>query len=133
MEARNEKAIENWLLDIESGALCLPSFQRWQVWKPQNVCRLFKTLILDEETPVGIFLVLPTKQSKPLFPPRTIIDGSKPKPDSCNALLLDGQQRLSALWHALHDTDDEECRYYVEFNDQFKINEIKIVKKNRKL
>ena len=130
MKAKNKKAIGNWLLDIESEALCLPNFQRQEVWIPKNVCKLFETLILRNGTPIGVFLTLPTNQSKPLFPPRSIIDGSKPPHGVCNTLLLDGQQRLSTLWKALHDTDREEYRYYVEFNDQFEIKKIKEMKKD---
>ena len=133
MDAKNEKAIGNWLLDIESDTLCLPNFQRWGVWKSQNVCQFLKTLILYDKSPVGIFLVLPTNKSAPLFVPRKITDGLEPQPGVCNAFLLDGQQRLSALWNALHDTDEEDYRYYVEFNDQFEIKDIKDRKKDTKV
>lgn len=130
MEARNDKAIGNWLLDIESGALGLPRFQRLEVWKKQKVCQFLKTLIVDSETPVGVFLILPTDSSKPAFPPRTI-GGSILQPGVCETLLLDGQQRLSALWRALHDTD-EEFGYYVQFNNKFEVDDIKAVNKEAK-
>lgn len=132
MEAKNEKAIGNWLLDVEGETLCLPNFQRWGVWKPSNICKFFKTLIVYDKSPVGIFLVLPTNKSAPLFVPRKITDGLKPQTGVCNAFLLDGQQRLSALWKAFHDADEEEYRYYIEFNDQFEIKDVKERKKDTK-
>ncbi|MCY4030737.1 MAG: DUF262 domain-containing protein [Hyphomicrobiales bacterium] len=130
MKAKNDKAIGNWLSDIEDGVLCLPRFQRFEVWKKEMICRFLKTLISDSGTPVGIFLVLSTDSSKQAFSIRTI-GGAPSRSKSCSILLLDGQQRLSALWRALHDTD-EGFRYFAEFNDQFKIEEIRAVKKDSK-
>lgn len=130
MIAKNDKAIGNWLADIEDGFLCLPRFQRLEVWKERMVCQFLKTLISDIKTPVGIFLVLKTSSSKPAFPLRTI-GGARSPSKKCNALLLDGQQRLSALWRALHDKD-EKFRYFAEFNNQFKIEAIRAVKRDSK-
>ena len=130
MEANNTKSIGNWLADIHDETLCLPRFQRKVVWNKQKICRFLKTLILDSNTPVGIFLVLSTDPTQPAFPPRAI-DESTPVPGVCNSLLLDGQQRLSALWKALRD-EDEESRFYVQFNAQFEINDVKAVGKNAK-
>ena len=130
MEANNTKSIGNWLAHIDDGSLCLPRFQREQVWSKQEICKFFETLILNSETPVGVFLVLPTDPSNPAFPPRTI-DGPISRSGTCNSLLLDGQQRLSALWKVLHD-EDEEFRYYIQFNDQFEIEHVKAIRKNTK-
>lgn len=130
MKPNIDKAIGNWLLDIEDGTLCLPRFQREQVWNKQKNCKFLETLILHSKTPVGVFLVLPTDPSTPKFPPRGI-DGRAAQSGVCNSLLLDGQQRLSALWQALCDTD-EEFEYYIHFNDQFKVKGIRTVGKNAK-
>ena len=123
MKANNNKAIGNWLRDIEDGTLCLPRFQRRQVWSKQKVCQFLETLILDTKTPVGVFLVLSTDPSDPAFPPRTIQETFS-KSETCNSLLLDGQQRLSALWKALNDEDDD-FRYYIQFNNQFRVEGVK--------
>ena len=114
MKANNGKAIGNWLSDIKNESLCLPRFQRKQVWKKQKVCQFLETLILNTGSPIGVFLVLSTDPSDPAFPPRTI-QGTISHPGSCRSLLLDGQQRLSALWKALNDED--EFRYYIQFNN----------------
>lgn len=123
MKANNNKAIGNWLLDIEGETLCLPRFQRRQVWSKQKICQFLETLILDTKTPVGVLLVLSTDPSDPAFPPRTI-QGPISELGACNSLLLDGQQRLSALWKALNDEDDN-FRYYIQFNNQFKVESVK--------
>ena len=132
MEAMNDKAIGNWLRLLKTEALCLPRFQRKQVWKNKNICQFLKTLLLDGETPVGVFLVLSTEPSKPAFPyPRTI-SGSIPRPGACNLLLLDGQQRLSALWKVFND-ENEDYRYYIQFNDNFEIEGVKAIRKHTKI
>lgn len=131
MKAMNDKAIGNWFRLLKTEALCLPRFQRRQVWKNKNICKFLKTLLLDSETPVGVFLVLSTEPSKPAFPyPRTI-SNSTPQPGACNLLLLDGQQRLSALWKVFHD-GNEDYRYYIQFNDRFEIEDVKAIRKRTK-
>ncbi|MCY4038633.1 MAG: DUF262 domain-containing protein [Hyphomicrobiales bacterium] len=119
MQACNNKTIGDWLSDIKNKSLCLPRFQRKQVWSKDNVIQFLKTLVSSYETPVGMFLVLTTNPSNPAFPIRTI-DGSDARSAYCDSLLLDGQQRLSALWKALHD-EDKKFRYYFRFNEQFEI------------
>lgn len=118
MKANNGKAIGNWLSEIENESLCLPRFQRKQIWTKQKVCQFLETLILNTASPIGVFLVLSTDPSDPAFPPRTI-QGTISQPGNCRSLLLDGQQRLSALWKALSDKGD--FRYYIQFNSEFKI------------
>ena len=134
MKANNNKAIGNWLRDIEDETLCLPRFQRKRVWSEQKVCQFLKTLVLNTKTPVGVFLVLPTDPSNPAFPPRTI-QGVISDSCACNSLLLDGQQRLSALWKALNDekapdNEEKDCRYYIQFNNQFEIEDVKSASKS---
>ena len=134
MKANNNKAIGNWLQNIEDETLCLPRFQRRRVWSKQKVCQFLKTLILDTKTPVGVFLVLSTDPSNPAFPPRTI-QGPISESGACNSLLLDGQQRLSALWKALNDekalnNEEKDFRYYIQFNNQFEIENVKSVSKS---
>lgn len=131
MEANNKKAIGNWLSDIDDGSLCLPRFQREQVWKKKEICEFITTLILEPDTPVGTFLVLATDPSNPLFPPRSI-DGSRVNSPTCHSLLLDGQQRLSALWKVLHDKDDD-FSYYVKYNMDFHVECVIGIRKTTKI
>lgn len=131
MEANNRKKIGGWLADVESGTLCLPRFQRKSVWKPNLAVDLLKTIILNEELPIGIFLILETDSKNPTFPPRHI-DGSPEKVSNCRELLLDGQQRITALWKALNDMD-EDYIYYAEFcEEKYKIKDIKKYNRNNK-
>ena len=126
MEACNGKTIGHWLNDVEDSRLCLPRFQRKLVWKPKMVKNLLESIILKPDMPVGMFLVLETGSENPPFPPRNI-KGTPDKTGMCRELLLDGQQRLTALWKALHKLDggDNDYRYYAEFNeDSWKIQKI---------
>ena len=107
------RTIRLWLSRIDERALCLPRFQRDYVWETKHITGLLETIILKESIPIGVFLVLETDSDKPVFTPRHI-DG-EPVQSTCRELLLDGQQRLTALWEALHDKS--EYRYYVEFDD----------------
>ena len=127
METENSKAIGNWLSEIDGETLCLPRFQRKDVWKWKEVKKFLKTLLLETETPVGVFLVLSCDPSKSTFHPR-MMDGSVSKFKTCNSLLLDGQQRLLTLWKTVCDRD-EKYRYYIKFDDKFNVEDIIRVRK----
>ena len=132
MKATNSNAIGNWLSHIEDGSLCLPRFQRENVWTRKKVCQFLETLIIDTNSPIGVLLVLSTDPTDTAFPPRTI-DGTISEAGVCDKLLLDGQQRLTALWEALIDSDSEDGdRYYVVFNANYKVTDVKGVKKATK-
>lgn len=122
MQAENSKAIGNWLSEIDGETLCLPRFQREDVWDLKKIKKFLKTLLLGTETPVGVFLVLSCDPSKPTFHPR-MIDGSGSKFKTCSSLLLDGQQRLLTLWKTLCDKD-EKYRYYIKFDDKFNVEDV---------
>ena len=50
-----------------------------------------------------------------IFKTRNIEGAPDVGEESCREFLLDGQQRLTALWKSLNDKDDD-CTYYVEFS-----------------
>ena len=131
MRADNEKTIGNWLGEIESGHLCLPRFQRKPekkpIWNGKKVCEFLKTLVLNTETPVGVFLTLSNDPTKSKFHPR-MMDSSISQSKTCGFLLLDGQQRLLALWKTICDKD-EKYRYYIKFDSEFNIKDIAMARK----
>ena len=105
--------IEEWLDLVQKGSVQLPDFQRDVVWNYQKVVGFLNAAL--QGRPVGCLLVLKTKPHERLpFDPRPIEGSSIPQDADCEYLILDGQQRITALWRALRDTD-EERRYFITY------------------
>ncbi|WP_350354575.1 GmrSD restriction endonuclease domain-containing protein [Corynebacterium aquatimens] len=81
----------------ERGELQLPDFQREYIWDVDRIRTLITSVLRGY--PVGSFLALDTRNSPVRFRPRPLagldIGGAEP-----GLLLLDGQQRLTSLYHA---------------------------------
>jgi hypothetical protein len=98
MEARNKK-IEDWFSMIKQGQIVLPRFQRHEAWRYSQVVGLLENILRDPPLPIGALLTLEVGDEE-LFHSRPIVGG--PKPQSKPAMhLLDGQQRMTALWRSL--------------------------------
>ncbi len=103
------RKVMDWLKMADAGELVLPSFQRSYVWDPPRVANYLVALL--ERKPTGTFLIL--EADDPIqFSSRRLLgcrnDGSVGKP---RELVLDGQQRLTALWGALRG--NKEKRYFI--------------------
>jgi len=109
MEARS-KTIEAWFSMIEQGQIKLPRFQRHEAWRPQQIAGLFENILKNPSLPVGVLLILEVGD-KELFKSRSII-GAPELPDRPQMHLLDGQQRMTALWRALNN-DYNDLRVFV--------------------
>ena len=86
------------------GKLALPDFQREFVWSREEVADLLRSVL--RQYFIGSFLLLQSDPQRPPFAP-VFLRGAKsnlkvPEPD---LLVLDGQQRLSALLYALSAPD----------------------------
>lgn len=113
MEARNRKLVD-WYGKIKRGEIKLPRFQRFEAWDRHRICSLIQTVIHD--LPLGITLVLEVDNEN--FVSRFL----ETAPTESNRVLehlLDGQQRLTALWRALYNNYDWET-YFVYF-EQFDV------------
>ena len=125
MQAEN-KAIESWLGDINRGVVRLPRFQRDEAWNHNNVKKFLETVILHE-WPFGVLLTLAVDPDKQPFETRhlagTVSDKSSEK---CTSHLLDGQQRLTALWKALNDAYEDRVYLvkFIEENGEYKADSI---------
>lgn len=98
MEARNKK-VEDWFAMIKQGQIVLPRFQRHEAWRPAQVVGLLENILRDPPLPIGALLTLEVGD-KELFHSRPIVGA--PAPQSKPQLhLLDGQQRMTALWRSL--------------------------------
>ena len=98
MDARN-RSIPDWFDRIRTGQVLLPRFQRHLAWSHAEVGALLEAVL--RSLPAGAVLVLEVGDHEP-FVSRPMIGAPTPS-ERCNEHLLDGQQRLTALWRTLHD------------------------------
>ena len=100
MEAR-AKTIGGWFEMIRDGSLTLPRFQRFVAWRPSQDKAVMKNILRKPSLPIGALLVLEVG-SKELFRSRPISGAPKSK-GKAQMNLLDGQQRMTAIWRSLND------------------------------
>ena len=98
MEARNRKT-KDWLSRVRTRQIALPRFQREEAWGPNLVADVLTNVVRD--LPIGSTLVLEVGDRLP-FVSREIV-GAPKEGEKVSELLLDGQQRLTALWRSLND------------------------------
>lgn len=97
------RTIEDWFQLVRSGSLKLPRFQRHEAWDRSTVVGLLETVFRG--LPAGAALVLNVGEPEP-FISRHLV--TAPKVDGhVTEHLLDGQQRLTALWRSLYGTYDD--------------------------
>ena len=91
------------LQKIENGELKLPRFQRHQAWDRRRIASLLDTVV--QNLPLGVTLLL--NVDKEQFISRYLV--TAPQTGArVTEHLLDGQQRLTALWRALHNNYESE-------------------------
>ncbi|MCP1169016.1 DUF262 domain-containing protein [Limimaricola litoreus] len=99
MEARN-RTIEDWFAWIRDGHIVLPRFQRFEAWGWWQVEGILENILRKPALPVGALLTLEVGEEAP-FHARPI--SGAPEPEGRPGYhLLDGQQRLTALWRSLN-------------------------------
>jgi hypothetical protein len=99
------KQIRHWIPIIEQGQIRLPRFQRHEAWKPNQIIGLLENVLRDPPLPIGSLLVLEVGSEEP-FHSRPIVGAPQPT-ERATMHLLDGQQRLTALWRSLTGNYDE--------------------------
>lgn len=114
MEPR-QKTIEQWFSVIETGGMKLPRFQRGEAWRHNQIVGLFENVLRKPPLPVGTLLTLDVG-SRERFKSRPIV-GAPDKGEKPNLHLLDGQQRMTALWRALTD-DYDDLTIFVSLRDR---------------
>lgn len=92
------------LQKIKSGAIQLPDFQRNWVWEDEDISKLLESISCAY--PIGSIMLLQTGKNGMLFSPR-LINGLKlnTEPPVPELLILDGQQRLTALFQSIISKD----------------------------
>lgn len=93
-----------------NGLLALPEFQRPFVWEPNRVLDLLDSVL--NGWPVGSLLLLEGPQP---FKIREIEGAPKVFDEEVEFYLLDGQQRVTALYHAL--TGTSRTVYFADFDE----------------
>ena len=99
-----KSSIVGLVKDANDGKLCLPDFQRDFVWPRDLVADLVRSIL--RQYYIGSLLLLRCDRDNPPFAP-VFLRGAKPqyqKPQP-ELLVLDGQQRLTALLYALTAPD----------------------------
>lgn len=122
--------VSRLLKDIDEGVIALPEFQRDFVWKPPLVADMLRTLL--RQWPPGTFLLLEV-EDKPDFSIKSL-EGAPPLAKKQRVLILDGQQRSTAIYQALRDRADE--TYFVRLAEvadagEFDDDHLKYAKKTR--
>jgi hypothetical protein len=103
-----DRTLGAWYVQIAAGAIKLPRFQRFEAWDRWRVAGFLNTVI--NNLPVGVTLLLQVGDREK-FISRYIATA----PESgvrVTEHLLDGQQRLTAFWRAMHNNYEGET-YYV--------------------
>lgn len=124
------KDIESWLKDIKNGIVKLPRFQRGEVWNAKQVEKFLEVVVIEQALkghvlPLGVMLVLEVDSTNQPFKTRAL-PNTADIPNKCREHLLDGQQRLTALWKAMKDKHDK-C-YFISFernNGKYELKDIK--------
>jgi len=106
------RTLPDWFTRIRTHQTVLPRFQRFEAWSHGNVAQLFNTILRD--LPVGALLVLEIGADQP-FESRSI-QGAPESGERVTEHLLDGQQRLTALWRGMHN-NYEDRTYFLHLSE----------------
>jgi len=115
MEARNRK-ISDWYGQIKRGEIKLPRFQRFEAWDRQRIGSLVETVIRN--LPLGITLVLEVGDEEKFV--SRFLETAPNNNGRVHEHLLDGQQRLTALWRVFHNNYEGETYFvYLQEFDKY--------------
>lgn len=108
----HDRFLPEWFNRIRSRQITLPRFQRFVAWGHGEVSGLLTTVLRG--LPSGATLILEVGDEEK-FKSRTMVDASE-SGEKVTEQLLDGQQRLTALWRSLHDKYQDRS-YLIGFED----------------
>lgn len=107
-----DRFLPEWFNRIRSRQITLPRFQRFTAWGHGEVSGLLTTVLRG--LPSGATLILEVGDEEK-FKSRTMEDAPE-SGEKVTEQLLDGQQRLTALWRSLHDKYQDRS-YLIGFED----------------
>ncbi len=94
-----DRPLVDLLVDVRKGTIQLPDFQRPFVWDDEHIKSLLASV--SASYPIGALMMLQAGSNDVRFKPRLIEGVELGNPPSPALLVLDGQQRLTALFQAL--------------------------------
>ena len=95
-----DRTLGGWFQNIQQGMVKLPRFQRFEAWDRGRIASFLTTII--NNLPVGVTLALEVAGPEN-FESRYIATSDPATPGIVTQHLLDGQQRLTAFWRAIHN------------------------------
>ena len=95
----HDRRLPKWFEHIQSRQITLPRFQRFEAWGPKEISELLTTVLCGR--PSGVALILEVGDEEK-FESRPMVDAPT-QGEKVIEHLLDGQQRLTALWRSMHD------------------------------
>lgn len=95
-----DRTLGVWFQNIQQGMVKLPRFQRFEAWDRGRITSFLNTII--NNLPVGVTLALEVAGQEK-FASRYIASSDPATPGTVTQHLLDGQQRLTAFWRAMHN------------------------------
>ena len=107
----DSRTVDEWVRRARDGRVAVADFQRSFVWPPAKAVRYINAILRGR--PVGLYLILDSAPS-PQFSPRRFRNMYTPL-DNVDELVLDGQQRLTSLLHALYG--HPASRFFIEVED----------------
>lgn len=104
-------SLDDVIEGADEGRIALPDFQRDFDWTPMRVVSLLTSVA--RQWPIGSLLIIQAERRvKHLGWGARPLSGAPEATDDASVLVLDGQQRLTSLYHALLDKSDDV--YYCE-------------------
>lgn len=94
-----KESLSGILKEIDNGKIQLPEFQRDWIWDDAHVSSLLASVTLSY--PIGAVMLLQAGNEEIIFKTRLIQGVDQSKNRQPELLILDGQQRLTALFQAL--------------------------------
>lgn len=127
------RELKAWYNLVKEGNIKLPRFQRGEAWDKNRITSFLNTIVTN--LPVGITLVLHVDFNKEQFVSRFIETAEKEGSPRVTEHLLDGQQRITALWRSMNDNYEYES-YFVyipdyDLENQEPDNEIQVINVSR--
>ena len=99
----------DWFTRIRTRQTVLPRFQRFEAWGHGSVTQILDTIL--QNLPVGAVLVLEIGNEEPFI--SRPLKGAPAVGERVTEHLLDGQQRLTALWRGLNNNYDDRTYFLV--------------------
>lgn len=103
-----DRTLGVWFQNIQQGMVKLPRFQRFEAWDRGRIASFLNTII--NNLPVGVTLALEVAGPEK-FDSRYIATSAPKTEGTVTQHLLDGQQRLTAFWRAMHNNYESEMLF----------------------